>query len=150
MGKRFTNPEFFGQLGQPLLVRLVEHFGPEFADQGVQPPDAGLEEKAYFKELATIGISKKGFPSGMSDVLYGIVALGNEEGKDRVASASMRGPKKPAGEPSARHLAGRSARSRYHAGCLRWYRGETAPARSSRVTTWLDAPALPWRGVGVH
>ena len=71
-------------------------------------------------------------------------------GVTRVASASMRGPKKPAGEPSARHLAGRSARSRYHAGCLRWYRGETAPARSSRVTTWLDAPALPWRGVGVH
>ena len=68
----------------------------------------------------------------------------------RVASASMRGPKKPAGEPSARHLAGRSARSRYHAGCLRWYRVETAPARSSRVTTWLDAPGLPWRGVGVH
>ena len=88
MGKRFTNPEFFGQLGQPLLVRLVEHFGPEFAGQGVQPPDGGLEEKAYFKELATIGICKKGFPSGMSDVLYGIVALGNEEGKDRLLHAA--------------------------------------------------------------
>ena len=88
--KRFTNPEFFGQLGQPVLVRLVQHFAPDFAAQGVQVPDAGLEEKAYFKELATLGISKKGFPSKMTDVLYGIVALGSEEGKDRLLHAASR------------------------------------------------------------
>jgi hypothetical protein len=44
----------------------------------------------------------------------------------------------------------RSVQLRYHAGCLNRYRGETAPARNSRVTTGLDAPALPWRGVGVR
>ena len=40
--------------------------------------------------------------------------------------------------------------SRYHAGCLSWYRGEIAPACNSRVTNGLDAPALLWRGVGVR
>ncbi len=86
--KRITNPEFFGQLGQPLLMRLVEHFLDDFAAQGIQPPDASLEEKAYCWEMATLGMSKKGVPAKMADVLYGIFALGTEEGKDRLVHAA--------------------------------------------------------------
>lgn len=87
-GSRITNPEFFGQLGQTLLVRLVQHCDKAFAAHGVQPPDAALEEKAYCKELATLGMSKKGLPPKMSNVLHGIHAIGNEEGKDRLIQAA--------------------------------------------------------------
>jgi hypothetical protein len=86
--KRFKNPEFFGLLGKPLLVRLVQHFAPKFAEQKIELPDAALEEKEYFKKLATLGASKKGFPTKMSDVLYGIMALGNEDGKNRLIHAA--------------------------------------------------------------
>jgi hypothetical protein len=86
--KRFKNPEFFGLLGKPLLVRLVQHFAPKFTDQGIELPDAALEEKEYFKKLATLGASKHGFPTKMSDVLYGIMALGNEGGKNRLIHAA--------------------------------------------------------------
>src|ERR1035441_6691225 len=41
----------------------------------------------------------------------------------------------------------RSVLSRCPPGSLSRYPRETAPARNSRVTTGLDAPALPWRGV---
>jgi hypothetical protein len=85
---RFKNPEFFGLLGKPLLVRLVQHFAPKFAEQGIALPDTTLEEKEYFKQLALIGASKLGFPVKMSDVLYGIRALGNEDGKNRVIHAA--------------------------------------------------------------
>ena len=86
--KRFTNPEFFGLLGKPLLVRLVQHFAPKFTDQAIELPDAALEQKEYFKKLATLGASKRGFPAKMSDVLYGIVSLGNEDGKNRLIHAA--------------------------------------------------------------
>ncbi len=85
--KRFTNPEFLGQLGKALLLRLVQQFANKFAAQGTLPPSESLDEKDYFKELAVIGISKKGFPAAMTDVLYGIVDLADEDGKSRLIHA---------------------------------------------------------------
>ena len=86
--KRFKNPEFFGLLGKPLLVRLVGHFARQFTDQGIAIPDTALEEKEYLKQLAVLGASKQGFPEKMADVLCGILALGNEEGKNRLIHAA--------------------------------------------------------------
>src|SRR5437870_13793876 len=89
MNRRFTNPEFFGQIGRPPLVLLLDRFAPEFAAQEIELPDAELDEKRFFRELAVLG-SKKGFPGKLIDVLHGVAALDNEEGKDRLVQAAAR------------------------------------------------------------
>jgi hypothetical protein len=90
MNKRFANPEFFGQIGRPPLVLLLGQFAPEFAAQEIELPDAELDEKRFFRELAELGASKKGLPPKLIDVLHGVMAMGNEEGKDRLIQAAAR------------------------------------------------------------
>lgn len=90
--KRFTNPEFFGRMGKALLVPLLDRFASDFTKEGIELPAADMEEKEYCKKLADLG-TKQGFPPKMSDVLYGIVALGDDEGKVRIQAAAARLPK---------------------------------------------------------
>lgn len=88
MGQRFSNPEFFGTLGKPLLVTLLQQFTSDFVSQGVTLPDPDADEKEFFKAVAALGASKQGFPPKLHDILYGIVTLGNEAGKDRLIHAA--------------------------------------------------------------
>ena len=87
--KRFTNPEFFGLLGKPLLIRLLAGFADELAAEQIELPDEALEEKEYFRQLSDLAVSKKGLPGQLTDVLYGIVAIGNEDGKTRLLHSAL-------------------------------------------------------------
>lgn len=88
----FKNPEFFGLLGRPLVGSLLQKFSSDFEAQQVVIPDGELEEKEYFKAVAALGASKKGFPPKLHDVLYGIKAVGDEAGKDRLLHAASLQP----------------------------------------------------------
>lgn len=83
------NPEFFGLLGKPFLLRLLEGFANELTTEQIELPNVALEEKEYFRELAELAVSKKGLPGKLTDVLYGIVAMGNEDGKSRLIHAAL-------------------------------------------------------------
>lgn len=118
MAQRFSNPEFFGQLGRPLVSTLLQQFAGDFAERGVTIPNGELEENDYFKAVAQLGASQNGFPPRLHDVLYGIAAVGNEAGKDRLLFAA-------AFEPA---LAGRLS--------------QTATCAELALQFYLAAPAL--------
>lgn len=86
--KRFTKPKFLEQIGRPLLGRLLEQYGPEFARDSVVLPATMLPDKEYYAALAKLMLARKGLPEIFIEALYSVEAMANEEAKARLLRAA--------------------------------------------------------------
>lgn len=86
--KRFTNPKNLRGLGRPLLKRFFEEFEEELqVCKATLPPEA-LEDDDYFKQLAEVFFSPKELPPEMTEVLYAVLEMANDQGVDRLSQAA--------------------------------------------------------------
>ncbi len=84
--KRFTNPKNLRGLGRPLLKRFFDEFAKELTKCKAKLPPETLEDDDYFKQLAEVFFSPKELPREMTEVLYAVLELANDQGMDRDAA----------------------------------------------------------------
>jgi hypothetical protein len=86
--KRFTNPKNLRGLGRKLLTDFFGKFTEELKKCQVVFPLESFDDDKYFKQLAAIFMSPKLLPGEMTDVLYAVVEMANEQGVERLTKAA--------------------------------------------------------------
>ena len=86
--KRFTNPKNLRGLGRPLLKRFFDEFAEELTKCKAKLPPETLEDDDYFKQLAEVFFSPKELPPEMTEVLYAVLEMANDQGVDRLTKAA--------------------------------------------------------------
>ena len=86
--KRFTNPKNLRGLGRPLLKRFFEEFKEDLTQCTAKLPPETLEDDDYFNQLAAVFFSPKELPPEMTEVLYAVLEMANDQGVDRLTKAA--------------------------------------------------------------
>jgi hypothetical protein len=86
--KRFTNPKHLRGLGRPLLKQFFAEFEEELKVCKATLPAETLEDDAYFNALAEVFLSPKELPPEMTEVLYAVLEMANDQGVDRLTKAA--------------------------------------------------------------
>jgi hypothetical protein len=75
-------------LGRPLLKRFFEKFAEGLKTCKATLPPESLEDDDYFKALADVFLSPKELPPEMTEVLYAVLEMANQQGVDRLTKAA--------------------------------------------------------------
>ncbi len=85
--KRFTKPRVLMQIGRGLLDRFFDRFKEDLAAKNVQLPSEDVHDDEYFQKLAGALMAPEGLPEKLSEVLFAIDEMANEEGHERLLAA---------------------------------------------------------------
>jgi hypothetical protein len=85
--RRFTKPGFLRLIGPTLLEDFFERFRDELTKRRVELPEWNFDNTAYFKSVAAMVERMEELPGPLVEALYGIEAMANEEGQERLERA---------------------------------------------------------------
>jgi hypothetical protein len=86
--RRFTSVKNLRGLGRPLLKIFFGKFETELKKSGVKLPAENLDDDPYFKQLSKFFLSPKQLPKEMTEVLYAVLELADDEGAADLSDAA--------------------------------------------------------------
>jgi hypothetical protein len=86
--KRFTKPQVLKHIGRELVSQFINRFSDELEAKDIALPKMNLADDEFYAGLANLFSAPEGLPESMSEALYAIDEMANDQGQEKLLNAA--------------------------------------------------------------